>query len=117
MEEKKITRTVNGVEFTLDDVKDELPCDEVLTDAALLFKVFGDKTRTTIISILARIELCVEDIATMLDMTMSAVSHQLSILRHNKIVKYRRCGKTVYYSLDDEHIREIYKLAVEHVSE
>ena len=117
MDEKKVMRTVNGKEFTLDDIKDALPCDEVLDDTTLLFKVFGDKTRTSIISILSKIELCVEDIANLLDMSMSAVSHQLSILRHTKIVKYRRCGKTVYYSLDDEHIREIYKLAVEHVSE
>lgn len=101
----------------IDIVKGKMPNENILYGAAELFKVFGDLTRTRIISALFHSEMCVCDIATLLDMTKSAVSHQLRILRQTKIVKNRKSGKEVYYSLDDEHIFEIYKTALEHLSE
>lgn len=101
----------------IDIVKDKMPDENILYGAAELFKVFGDLTRTRIISALFHSEMCVCDIASLLDMTKSAVSHQLRILRQTKIVKNRKSGKEVYYSLDDEHIFEIYKTALEHLKE
>ena len=95
----------------------QMPDDEALYDLAELFKVFGDSTRTRIISALFVAELCVCDIASLLNMTKSAVSHQLRILRQTKIVKNRKSGKEVYYSLDDGHIAEIFKTALEHLNE
>ena len=94
-----------------------MPDEDALYDAAELFKVFGDSTRTRILSALFVEELCVCDIAEILGMTKSAVSHQLRTLRQTKIVKARRAGKEVFYSLDDEHISRIYKMAMEHLSE
>lgn len=94
-----------------------IPDEETLYNLAELFKVFGDTTRTRIISALFEAELCVCDIANLLNMTKSAVSHQLRILRQTKIVKNRKSGKEVYYSLDDGHIAEIFKTALEHLKE
>ena len=99
------------------DVRANLPTDDELIEIAELFKVFGDSTRTKIISALTYSELCVDVLAASLNMTKSAISHQLRILRQTKIVKYRKSGKEVYYSLDDEHIVRIYQLAKEHLSE
>ena len=99
------------------DVRANVPSDDELIEIAELFKVFGDTTRTRILSALFLSELCVCDIATLLNMTKSAVSHQLRILRQTKVVKYRKQGKEVYYSLDDDHISRIYKMALEHLSE
>ena len=96
---------------------DGMPSEDALYDVAELFKVFGDSTRTRIISALFSAELCVCDIARLLNMTTSAVSHQLRILRNSKLVKYRRDGKELFYSLSDDHIIKIYKLALEHVEE
>ena len=98
-------------------VKAAMPDEEMLYDAAELFKVFGDSTRTRILSALFIEELCVCDIAEILGMTKSAVSHQLRTLRQTKIVKARRSGKEVFYSLDDDHISRIYKTAMEHLRE
>ena len=86
-------------------VENVLPDEDVLYEIAELFKVFGDSTRTRIISALFEKELCVCDIADLLHMTKSAVSHQLRTLRQTKIVKSRRSGKEIFYSLDDEHIK------------
>ncbi|MBO7377463.1 MAG: helix-turn-helix transcriptional regulator [Clostridia bacterium] len=94
-----------------------MPSDEILAEVAELFKVFGDTTRTRILSALFESEMCVCDIASLLNMTKSAVSHQLRILRQTKIVKYRKSGKEVYYSLDDGHIARIYRTALEHLEE
>ena len=94
-----------------------MPDEDILADVAELFKVFGDSTRTRILSALFVSEMCVCDIASLLNMTKSAVSHQLRILRQTKIVKYRKSGKEVYYSLDDEHIARIYRTALEHLEE
>ena len=98
-------------------IRSEMPDDDEIIELAELFKVFGDSTRTKIISALEGGEACVDVIAEALSMTKSAVSHQLRILRQTKIVKYERRGKEVYYSLDDEHIFRIYALAREHLSE
>ncbi|HCS94593.1 MAG TPA: transcriptional regulator [Clostridiales bacterium] len=98
-------------------VKAAMPDEDMLYDAAELFKVFGDSTRTRILSALFIEELCVCDIAEILGMTKSAVSHQLRTLRQTKIVKARRSGKEIFYSLDDDHISRIYKTAMEHLRE
>ena len=98
-------------------VKAAMPDEDMLYDAAELFKVFGDSTRTRILAALFIEELCVCDIAEILGMTKSAVSHQLRTLRQTKIVKARRSGKEIFYSLDDDHISRIYKTAMEHLRE
>ncbi len=104
-------------ESVVEKVRATMPDEDILVDVAELFKVFGDSTRTRILSALFESELCVCDIASLLGMTKSAVSHQLRILRQTKIVKYKKIGKEVYYSLDDDHISRIYKMALEHLCE
>lgn len=89
--------------------------DANLTELSELFKMLGDLTRIKIIWSLDNRELCVCDIAKVLNMTKSAISHQLAILRHAGIVKYRRDGKEVYYTLDDEHITKLYEIGLEHI--
>ena len=98
-------------------VNEKLPSETELYDLAELFKVFGDSTRIKILYVLFESELCVCDIAQLLGMTQSAVSHQLRILKSNKLVKFRREGKTVFYSLDDDHVRSILSLGMEHLDE
>lgn len=93
------------------------PDDEVLYDLAELFKVFGDSTRIKILYALFETELCVYDIARLLNLTQSSVSHQLRILKNSKLVKFRRDGKSIFYSLDDEHVRKIISMGMEHVEE
>lgn len=82
-----------------------------------LFKTLGDPTRIRIMDALSKTELCVCDLAEMLDLSQSATSHQLRVLRSNKLVKYRRDGKLVYYSLDDNHVIELYRQGLEHIAE
>ena len=101
----------------LQQLRENLPDDEILYDLAELFKVFGDTTRVRILYVLFDSELCVNDIAQCLGMTPSAVSHQLRLLKANKLVKFRRDGKTVFYSLDDDHVRSMISLGMEHISE
>lgn len=101
----------------VNDVSAKLPDDEILYDLAELFKVFGDSTRVRIICALFESEMCVCDIAAVLNMTQSAISHQLRVLKQARLVKYRREGKTVYYSLADEHIKTIFDQAFEHITE
>ena len=91
--------------------------DDTLYRLADLFKVFGDPTRIRILYVLSVEELCVQDIADRLSMTQSAISHQLRVLRAARIVKYRKDGKMVYYSIDDEHIAEIIGTTIYHLSE
>ena len=98
-------------------IQKELPEDELIFDMAELFKVFGDSTRMKIISALLKDELCVGDIAIITNSTPSAISHQLRVLKQAKLVKYRKEGKIVYYSLDDDHVKEIYEKGREHVEE
>lgn len=98
-------------------VKENMPGADKVMRVSELFKVFGDITRVNIICALFVGEMCVCDIAAVLGMTQSAISHQLRILKSARLVKYRREGKSVFYSLDDEHISNIFNLAMNHVSE
>lgn len=95
----------------------DLPDDEVLYDLAELFKMFGDSTRIKILYTLFESELCVGDIAQLLRLSQSSVSHQLRILKDSKLVKFRREGKIIFYSLADEHVRMIISTGMEHVEE
>ncbi len=101
----------------VEQVSTDMPDEDLLYDAAELFKIFGDSTRIRILSALTKAELCVCDICTLLSMTKSAVSHQLRILRQSKLVRNKRIGKEVYYSLDDEHVYGIINLALDHLKE
>lgn len=98
-------------------VKEELPEDEVLYDLAELFKIFGDSTRVKLLYILSLSEMCVFDLAQLLGVSQSAVSHQLRALKASKLVRYRREGKTVLYALADGHVRTIIDQGLEHVEE
>ena len=97
-------------------VKDKMPEDGALYDLAELFKVFGDSTRIRILYVLFESEMCVCDIAQLLNMTQSAISHQLRILKQSKLVKSRREGKSVFYSLADSHVYSIINQGFEHSS-
>lgn len=91
--------------------------DEAVFDLAELFKIFGDPTRIRILYAMMDTELCVNDIAGRLQMSQSSVSHQLRILKTSKLVKSRREGKSIFYSLDDEHVRAILSMGMEHIME
>lgn len=104
-------------EETVDKVKSHMPEDELLDGIADTFKVFGDKTRIKILYVLHSSELCVCDIAQLLDMNQSAISHQLRVLKQAKLVKSRRDGKSIFYSLDDSHVRTILSMGMEHAME
>ena len=101
----------------VDSVKLDMPDEESLYDLAELFKVFGDTTRIRILYVLFESELCVCDIAELLNMSQSAISHQLRVLKQAKLVKNRRDGKTIYYSLSDGHIISILSQGLEHIEE
>ena len=102
---------------TVDKVNSDMPDEELLYDLAELYKVFGDSTRIRILYVLFEAEMCVCDIAQVLSMTTSAISHQLKVLKQAHLVKYRREGKTVFYSLSDDHVRSILDHGLEHISE
>ena len=104
-------------EDLLRTVRAKLPGEEVLYDLAELFKVFGDSTRVRILYVLFEAEVCVCDLAAALNMTQSAISHQLRILKQSKLVKSRREGKQVFYSLADDHVYAILNQGMEHVTE
>ena len=104
-------------EDTVRQVLGGMPGDETLYDLAELFKVFGDTTRIKILYALFEAELCVCDISKLLGLTQSAVSHQLRVLKGSRLVKFRREGKTVFYSLADGHVRKIIAQGMEHVNE
>lgn len=93
------------------------PSEDELYDLAELFKVFGDSTRIRILFVLFEKEVCVSELADGLNMTQSAISHQLKILKQNKLVKGRREGKSIFYSLADEHVRTIIAQGLEHIYE
>ncbi|OUN23948.1 ArsR/SmtB family transcription factor [Flavonifractor sp. An82] len=101
----------------VEQVERTMPEDEILYDLAELFKIFGDSTRIKILYVLFESEMCVCDIAKLLGMTQSAISHQLRALKQSKLVKYRREGKTVFYSLADGHVRTILGQGMEHIAE
>ncbi len=94
-----------------------MPDDEILYDLAELFRIFGDSTRIKILYVLLQAEMCVGDVAQLLGMSQSAISHQLRVLKQSKLVKYRREGKTILYSLADGHVRAIIDQGMEHISE
>ena len=101
----------------VDQVRGLLPADETLYDLAELFKIFGDSTRVKILYALLESELCVCDLAKLMEVTQSAVSHQLRVLKGSKLVKFRREGKTIYYSLADNHVVSILNQGMEHIEE
>ena len=101
----------------VEKIKASMPQDEFLFDMAELFKVFGDSTRMKIISALLNNELCVGELANITNTTSSAISHQLRVLKQAKLVKYRREGKTIFYSLDDDHVSKNYELGEKHLEE
>lgn len=98
-------------------VNEKMPDETELYDLSELFKVFGDSTRIRILFVLFECEVCVCDLAEALNMTQSAISHQLKILKHSKLVKSRREGKSVFYSLADEHVRTIIAQGLDHIEE
>ena len=98
-------------------VLDSQPAEEYLYDLAELFKVFGDSTRSRILYALFESELCVGDMAQLLGISQSAVSHQLKILKDAKLVRFRRDGKIIFYMLDDDHVRTMLSMGMEHVEE
>lgn len=101
----------------VDQVRGQLPPEENLYDLAELFKMFGDSTRVKILYALLESELCVCDIARLLNVSQSAVSHQLRVLKGGKLVKFRREGKTLFYSLADDHVVGILSQGMEHILE
>ena len=101
----------------LREIRPIFPPEEQLYDLAELFKVFGDSTRIRILYALFEAELCVCDIADLLGMSISAISHQLRVLKQARLVKYRRDGKTVFYSLADDHVRAILAKGMDHITE
>jgi DNA-binding transcriptional ArsR family regulator len=108
---------IHAHEEIIEKVNKNMPDEEILYDLAELFKIFGDSTRIRILYVLFESEMCVCDIAQLLNMTQSAISHQLRALKQSKLVKYRREGKTVFYSLADGHVRTIIGQGMEHVME
>ena len=98
-------------------VTEKMPKEDQLYDLAEIFKVFGDSTRIKILYVLFEAEMCVCDIAQLLNMNQSAISHQLRILKQNRLVKNRREGKAVFYSLADSHVKTILSQGMEHISE
>ena len=114
--EQEINESIVDLE-KVKKIKKIMPSDDLLFDIAEVFKVFGDTTRMKIISALLESELCVGEIAEITNSTQSAISHQLRVLKQSKLVKFRKEGKIVYYSLDDEHISELYEIAKKHIEE
>lgn len=109
--------TETAVAPALQTVYDELPDEDTLFDLAELFKIFGDSTRIKILFALLGRELPVGDIASVLNMTQSAISHQLRVLKANGLVRFRREGKSLIYALSDEHVSKILNMGLEHIEE
>jgi len=104
-------------EDVVNELLEKLPEEETLYDLAELFKIFGDSTRIRILYVLSESELCVCDLAQLLGMSQNAVSHQLRVLKNSKLVRYRRSGKMIFYSLADDHVRRIINQGMEHIME
>lgn len=104
-------------EELVNQILEGLPDEDTLDELEELFKTFGDSTRIKILYVLHEGELCVCDIAAMLGMTQSAISHQLRVLRQNRLIRSRRDGKNIYYALADEHVRTIISMGIEHIGE
>lgn len=101
----------------VESVKKKMPDEDILYDLSDFFKVLGDSTRVKIMWALDENEMCVCDLAVLLNMTKSAISHQLKSLKQANLVKFRREGKVVYYSLSDDHVKEIFEKGLEHIRE
>ena len=108
---------IHAHEEIVEKVRQELPDEDPLYDLSELFRIFGDSTRIRILYVLFEAEMCVCDIAQLLGMTQSAISHQLRALKNARLVKSRRDGKTVFYSLADDHVKTIIDQGIEHVKE
>jgi len=121
MEPRVKSEDICEVEFVdegrVKSVKKILPPDEDILALAETFKALADPTRTKIIFSLSKKELCVHDLASLLGMSVSAISHQLRVLRNMRLVKFHKQGKMVYYSLDDKHIENLFNQGLEHVRE
>lgn len=102
-------------ENVVEDVKSKMLDNEFISEISTFFKILGDNTRVKILFALDYNEMCVCDIANVLNMTKSSISHQLSYLKDLNIVKSRKSGKEVYYSLDDEHVKEVFEVAISHI--
>ena len=103
--------------MSVDEIKKQMPKTDTITDLADLFKTFGDSTRIKILYALFEGELCVGDLATILQLSQPAISHQLKVLKDAKLVKFRREGKVIFYSLDDDHVRSILSIGMNHIEE
>lgn len=108
---------IHAHESIVAQVRETLPGEDTLYDLTELFRIFADSTRVRILYVLFESEMCVCDIAALLGMTQSAISHQLRALKNARLVKSRRDGKTVFYSLADEHVKTILDQGIEHVTE
>ena len=108
---------INLTEEISQQIEEKMPPEEELQDLADFFKVFGDVTRLKILNVLLCSEMCVYDIATVLGMSQSAISHQLRVLKQMDLVKNRREGKTIFYSLADDHITTILNQGLDHIEE
>ena len=118
MEEKNESCLCNVIhKDVVEEVREKLPKEETLYELAEFFKVFGDTTRIRILCALFEAEMCVCDLSALLNISQSAISHQFRGLKAARIVKFRREGKVVYYSLDDEHIKHIFDEGFRHISE
>ncbi len=113
----EVCEFMHAHEDTVKSVRKGMPSDEALFDLAELFKIFGDSTRIKILYILFESEMCVCDIAALVGVSQSAVSHQLRLLKQANLIKPRRDGKTVFYSLADDHVRTIINNGVHHIFE
>lgn len=113
MEDKEYVNDMKTLQY----VKSQMPDYNLITDLSDFFKIVGDSTRLQILMALEYGELCVSDLSYLLNMTISAISHQLKALREAKLVKLRKEGKIVYYSLDDEHINKLLKVSFDHILE
>lgn len=107
----------NTEDLKIDEIKDGLLKNELASELGEFFKIFGDPTRIKILGLLAKYEVCVHEISTILEMSQSAVSHQLKVLRQYKLVKNRRNGKHIFYSLADDHVTQIINNGLEHIQE
>lgn len=114
---EKRNEFLNANEDVVSKVLENQPDDEYLYDLADLFKTFGDSTRIKILYALFVGELCVGDLATILQLSQPAISHQLKVLKDAKLVKFRREGKVIFYSLDDDHVRSILSIGMNHIEE
>ena len=116
-EELSYYRYMNTCSNELQSIRDAMPDEDILFDLAELFKIFGDSTRIKILFALLGQELAVGDLAEVLDMTQSAISHQLRILKTNGLVRFRREGKSLIYALSDDHVSKILNMGLEHIEE